>query len=69
MKNTLLAILTFYQKIFSPLMHQLLGFKTACRHNPTCSVYAKEVIVRQGALKGLFLAARRVVNCQPFFSL
>jgi len=69
MKNVLLKSITFYQKFISPLLHQLLGIKAACRNNPTCSAYAKEVIVRYGAGKGLLLSVLRILNCQPFFSL
>jgi putative membrane protein insertion efficiency factor len=69
MKKLLLFTLTFYQNIISPLLHQLLGIEHGCRHTPTCSAYAKDVIVRYGALKGSVLSLRRVLNCQPFFSL
>jgi uncharacterized protein len=69
MKQVLLGTITIYQKIVSPLLHQLLGTKQACRNNPTCSAYAKEVISRYGAGKGFVLSLRRVLNCQPLFSL
>jgi len=69
MKKVLLSVISVYQKFISPLLHQLLGIKQACRSNPTCSAYAKEVISQYGAGKGFLLSARRIVNCQPFFSL
>ncbi len=69
MKKVLLSTITAYQKIISPLLHQLLGIKNACRNTPSCSVYAKEVITKYGAGKGILLSTRRVLNCQPFFSL
>ena len=69
MKSILIFTITIYQKIVSPLLHQLLGIGKNCRYDKTCSVYAKEVIRKYGAVKGTFLSMKRVLNCQPFFSL
>ncbi len=69
MKQVLLSAITVYQKIMSPLLHQVLGTKNICRSHPTCSTYAKEVITTFGAGKGTVLAIRRVLNCQPYFSI
>jgi uncharacterized protein len=68
MKIVLLGIITFYQQFVSPLLHQLLGIKSACRFSPTCTVYAQHVIQKYGAGKGTLLTARRVLHCQPYFS-
>ncbi len=69
MKTFLVNSISLYQKIISPLLHQLLGSKTACRSNPSCSAYAQQVITRYGAGRGIVLTMRRLVNCQPYFSL
>ena len=37
-----------------------------CRYSPTCSRYAEEAVRSHGAIKGSFLAARRVLRCNPF---
>ena len=37
-----------------------------CRFQPTCSTYALEAIERHGALKGWYLAFRRLMRCHPF---
>ncbi len=37
-----------------------------CRFSPTCSRYAQEAIRSWGAMRGSFLAARRVLRCNPF---
>lgn len=37
-----------------------------CRFSPTCSHYAEEAIRTHGALRGSFLAVRRVLRCNPF---
>ena len=68
MKNVFIAIISGYHKFVSPLLHQVLGVKTACRMQPTCSEYAQMAIEEHGVGKGLALAFRRVANCQPFFS-
>src|SRR5262249_39628852 len=38
----------------------------ACRFQPTCSHYAYTAIERHGALRGTWLAARRLARCQPW---
>lgn len=37
-----------------------------CRFTPTCSQYAREAVQKHGALKGGYLAARRLLRCHPF---
>ena len=36
-----------------------------CRHLPTCSAYALDAIEHNGAWRGLWLSASRVVRCRP----
>ena len=37
-----------------------------CRFHPSCSAYALEAISVHGAMRGFYLAVRRVLRCQPF---
>ena len=55
----LIALLRGYKRWISPL----LG--TRCRFVPTCSEYAMQAIAAHGALRGSWLAARRVGRCHP----
>ncbi|MCM3256680.1 MULTISPECIES: membrane protein insertion efficiency factor YidD [Paenibacillus] len=50
----------FYRKFISPLK------PATCRFYPTCSAYALEAIEVHGALKGSWLAAKRIARCHPF---
>jgi hypothetical protein len=40
-------------------------FSGCCRFSPTCSQYALEAIREHGALKGWYLALRRILRCHP----
>lgn len=37
-----------------------------CRFAPTCSSYAREALMEHGALRGSWLAVRRLGRCHPF---
>lgn len=37
-----------------------------CRYQPTCSVYALEALEAHGAMRGGWLALRRLLRCNPW---
>lgn len=37
----------------------------SCRYQPTCSAYALEALEKHGAMRGAYLAAKRVLSCHP----
>jgi uncharacterized protein len=49
-----------YRAVISPILPA-----NSCRFYPTCSAYALEAVDRHGALKGLYLAVRRILRCHP----
>ena len=59
-RRFLLGAIRFYQKHISP------GLPPRCRFIPTCSEYALEAVEKYGALKGGWLALRRISRCHPF---
>lgn len=59
-KNVLILLIKTYRKYISPLK------PPCCRFYPTCSEYAIEAIEKYGAMKGSFLAIRRILRCHPF---
>jgi uncharacterized protein len=56
----LLALIGGYRRFVSPLM------AARCRFAPSCSAYAFEAVQEHGALRGSWLAVRRVARCHPF---
>ena len=60
MKRFLLWMIRFYRSTISPAR------PPCCRFIPTCSTYALEAVEKYGALKGGWLALRRVLRCHPF---
>ena len=60
MKAVLLWMIRFYRRFLSTLR------PPCCRLIPTCSAYALEAVEKYGALKGGFLALRRILRCNPF---
>lgn len=56
----LIWIVRGYQLGVSPFL------PPSCRHHPTCSCYAIEALQRHGALRGSWLALRRIGRCHPW---
>jgi uncharacterized protein len=56
----LIGLIRAYQLTLSP------WFGAGCRYLPSCSAYASEAVSRHGALAGGWLAARRIVRCNPW---
>lgn len=49
-----------YKRILSPALPQ------RCRYYPSCSTYAVQAIARYGILRGVVLAAWRLLRCNPW---
>ncbi|MGH8826842.1 MAG: membrane protein insertion efficiency factor YidD [Jiangellaceae bacterium] len=60
MRWLLVTLLKGYRLVVSPLYGQ------TCRYYPTCSAYALGSVERHGALKGSWLAIRRLGRCHPW---
>ena len=50
----------FYRLVISPMI------ASNCRFTPTCSTYAMEALRKHGAIKGTWLATRRIARCHPW---
>lgn len=57
----LLALIRAYQMTLSKTLPP-----NTCRFYPSCSHYGYQAIYKHGALKGGFMAAWRVLRCNPF---
>ena len=56
----MLVMLRFYKREISPML------PPCCRYTPTCSEYAMQAVEKYGAVKGGWLAAKRILRCHPF---
>jgi len=60
MRSVLIGLIQLYRWFLSPLLGQ------NCRYYPTCSCYAQDSLRRHGALRGSWLALRRILRCHPW---
>ena len=60
MRHLLMAGVRFYRTFISPLT------PPSCRYTPTCSAYALEALERHGAVRGSWMAFRRILRCHPW---
>lgn len=60
MTKLLLALIRLYQLLLSPLLGNV------CRFEPSCSRYAAACLENHGALRGSWLALKRLGRCHPF---
>ena len=63
--DALLGLIWLYQRTLSPVLPGVFGHACGCRFSPTCSHYAAGAIRNHGAIRGTFLAVRRLVKCTP----
>ena len=60
--KSMMGLIWLYQQVWAP--HSA----GVCRYVPSCSTYAREAVQRYGALRGAWLAMRRISRCQPLGS-
>lgn len=65
-QHILVAFIRIYRVTLSPAQKVIFGPLAGCRYTPTCSRYALEAIQTHGALKGSFLAIKRLCRCHPW---
>jgi uncharacterized protein len=59
-KSLALGMIRFYKRFLSPML------PSACRFEPTCSMYTYQAIERYGVIRGTWLGAKRIARCHPF---
>jgi putative membrane protein insertion efficiency factor len=60
MRRILIMFVRAYQTVLSPML------PPSCRYYPSCSAYAIEALEKHGAIRGSWLAMRRIARCNPF---
>ena len=60
LRSVAIAPIRLYQRVISPALPR------RCKYEPTCSAYAVQAIREFGILRGLVLAAWRLLRCNPF---
>jgi len=60
LSGTAVYIIKLYKLLISPWL------PASCRYYPTCSDYSVQAIKQFGILRGGYLAARRILSCNPF---
>lgn len=67
-RNAAVAAVRMYQKTLSPDHGPLRSLHPYgyCRHAPTCSQFAMDVLQRRGLIVGSLLTIRRLLTCHPW---
>lgn len=60
MRSVLVAPIRAYQRFVSP------AFPRRCKYHPTCSEYAVQAARTHGVMRGVVLAAWRLLRCNPW---
>jgi uncharacterized protein len=60
LRAVVVAPIRLYQRAISPAIPQ------RCKYYPSCSEYAVQAVRRYGILRGLILAAWRLLRCNPW---
>lgn len=60
MKFLIIDLLKFYKAYLSPFL------PSACRFEPTCSVYMMQSVEKYGVFRGTWNGTKRILRCQPF---
>lgn len=60
MKFLIIEVLKFYKAVLSPFL------PSACRFEPTCSVYMMQSVEKYGVFRGTWNGVKRILRCQPF---
>lgn len=62
----LICLIRVYQRVFSPLKNLVFGVQGCCRFSPSCSCYAVDALRHHGAMRGSWLAVKRILRCNPW---
>ena len=55
-----------YRWVLSPAKIFLFGPQAGCRFEPSCSEYGLEAVASHGAVRGSWLAMKRICRCHPW---
>ncbi|WP_430816694.1 membrane protein insertion efficiency factor YidD [Carboxylicivirga sp. RSCT41] len=64
LRNGIVTILLVPVKLYQWFISPVLG--ASCRYTPTCSQYTIEALKKHGPIKGLYLAIKRILSCNPW---
>ena len=65
-KAVIRALILFYQRFISPLLHFGAGPMGGCRFHPTCSNYVLEAVETHGVIRGCWYGICRILRCHPW---
>jgi len=64
LRNGLVVLLLIPVKLYQWCISPVLG--ASCRYTPTCSAYTVEALKKHGPFKGMYLAIKRIISCNPW---
>jgi len=65
-RQAVVVLLRLARAAMAPFVAMSSATPRVCKYEPTCSHYAEQAVMTHGVIRGLAMAAWRLLRCNPF---